>query len=93
MRYMVVERFKEGCAKTIYQRFGERGGMLPDGLEYLDSWVSPKLDLCFQLMECEDTNLLEEWFRHWDDLVEFDVIPVISSAEASTLALDTETKE
>ena len=87
MRYMVVERFKNGCAKAIYERARERGRMLPDGLEYVDGWVSAKLDVCFQLMDCENEQLFAEWFRSWSDLVEFETIPVVSSAEASSLAL------
>ena len=87
MRYMVVERFKPDSVKTVYERGREQGRMLPNGLEYLDSWVSSSLDVCFQLMECENEQLFEEWFRCWNDLVEFEVIPVISSAQASTLAV------
>ena len=87
MRYMVVERFKNGAAKAIYKRARERGRMLPDGLEYVDGWVSANLDACFQLMDCENESLFTEWFRSWSDLVEFEVVPVVSSAEASVLAL------
>lgn len=89
MRYMVVERFKPDSAKAIYERVRERGRMLPSGLAYLDSWVSSSLDVCFQLMECEDEQLFEEWFSCWNDLTEFEVIPVVSSAQASTLAVST----
>ena len=88
MRYMVVERFKGEGAKAIYERVRERGRMLPDGLTYVDGWVSTKLDVCFQLVDCDDEELFAEWFRAWDDLVEFEVMPVVSSAEASALALD-----
>ena len=87
MRYKVVERFKGRDAKSIYERVRERGRMLPDGLAYVDGWVSAKLDVCFQLMDCEDERLFAEWFRAWRDLVEFEVVPVVSSAEASRLAL------
>ncbi len=87
MRYMVVERFKNGAAKAIYKRARERGRMLPVGLEYVDGWVSAKLDVCFQLMDCENESLFAEWFRSWSDLTEFEVVPVVSSAEASALAL------
>lgn len=62
MRYMVVERFKSGSAKAIYERVRERGRMLPDGLEYVDGWVSAKLDMCFQLMNCDDEELFAEWY-------------------------------
>ena len=88
MRYMVVERFKANSAKAIYERARDRGRMLPDGLAYVDGWVSAKLDACFQVMECNDKSLFEEWIRSWSDLIEFEVVEVISSAEASARALD-----
>ncbi len=59
MRYMVVERFKSEGAKAIDERVRERGRMLPDGLEYVDGWVSGRLDMCFQLMDCEEKLTLE----------------------------------
>jgi hypothetical protein len=69
MLYMVVERFTHGPA-PVYERAAERGRLLPDGLEYVDSWVDERLDRCFQLMRT-------------DDLAQFEVVPVIGSAEAA----------
>ena len=57
--------------------------MLPEGLTYLDSWVSADLERCFQLMECDDASLIERWTAEWEDLVDFEVVPVISSEQAS----------
>lgn len=90
MRYMVVERFKPGAAGAIYRRAREKGRMLPEGLRYVDSWVSSARDVCWQLMECEDARLFDEWRRHWDDLVDFEIVPVLTSAEASSGTLDGE---
>jgi hypothetical protein len=80
--YMVVERFTRGPG-PIYERAAERGRMLPDGLLYVDSWVDERLERCFQLMETEDPGLFDEWTARWSDLAEFEVVPVITSAEAS----------
>jgi hypothetical protein len=82
MLFMVVERFKQGAA-PVYRRAAEHGRLLPAGLEYVDSWVDERLDRCFQLMRTGDPQLLEEWTRRWDDLVEFEVVPVIESADAA----------
>jgi len=82
---MVVERFKD--AEGIYQRLRDRGRLMPDGLAYLDSWISIDLGRCFQLMEADDRDLFDTWIANWDDLMEFEVVPVVSSAEASALAL------
>jgi hypothetical protein len=87
VRYMVIERFKQGQARAIYERARDKGRLLPQGLEYEASWVSSELDLCFQLMECTDDNLFDEWMRRWNDLVDFEVIPVISSEDASAAIL------
>lgn len=82
MLYMVVERFTRG-PRPVYTRFRERGRMAPDGLRYVSSVVSADGMQCWQLMECEDAALLEVWMSEWRDLVSFDVVPVIESAEAA----------
>jgi hypothetical protein len=79
---MVMERFTQG-AGPVYERAAEQGRLLPDGLVYIDSWIDVRLDRCFQLMETEDPGLLAEWAARWSDLVDFEVVPVITSAEAS----------
>jgi hypothetical protein len=83
---MVVERFRQG-ARPVYERAARDGRMLPDGLEYVDSWVDERLERCFQLMETEDPSLFDAWSARWGDLAEFEVVPVVSSAEASARAL------
>ncbi|HEX8187244.1 MAG TPA: DUF3303 family protein [Pyrinomonadaceae bacterium] len=84
MLFMVIERFggRERAA-AVYRRFRERGRMAPEGLRYLGSWVEEDFGRCFQLMECEDAGLLREWAAHWDDLVEFEFVPVVTSQEAA----------
>ena len=86
MLYMVIEHFRDGHASPVYKRFRERGRMAPDGLNYVSSWVDEKMQVCFQVMETADRTLLDEWISHWEDLVEFEVIPVITSAEAAARA-------
>jgi hypothetical protein len=82
MLFMVIERFKAGAAAAVYKRFETQGRMLPPGLTYIDSWTQTNFDCCFQLMECDDPALFQEWISHWQDLVEFEVLPVISSKQA-----------
>lgn len=82
MTYMVVEHFRGGDALPVYRRFRERGRLAPEGLRYVASWVTDDFRRCFQIMECEDFQLLAEWTAHWEDLVEFEVIPVMTSVEA-----------
>jgi len=81
--YMVVERFKNQDPAPVYRRFRDRGRLAPDGLQYVSSWVDERLERCFQLMETDDRNLLDEWMANWSDIVEFEIYPVISSQEAA----------
>ena len=81
--YMVIEHFRNGDAAPVYRRFRERGRMAPEGLNYISSWVDDKLATCYQVMETADSGLLDEWMRHWEDLVDFDVHPVMTSQEAA----------
>ncbi len=80
--YMIIEHFKNHDPVPVYQRFQERGRMAPEGLQYVSSWVDTKLERCFQLMETSDAKSLDEWMANWNDLVDFEVYPVISSMEA-----------
>jgi hypothetical protein len=81
--YMVIENFKNGDAVPVYRRFRDQGRLAPVGLSYVSSWVNDKLDRCYQLMETEDRALLEQWIANWNDIVDFEVHPVISSKEAA----------
>jgi len=83
MMYMVVERFRNADAVPVYRRFRDDGRLAPDGLTYVQSWVDEAMARCYQLMETDDSGLLDEWMAHWSDLVDFEVYPVISSTEAS----------
>ena len=82
MLYMIVEHFKNGDPVPVYRRFRDRGRLAPEGLKYITSWVDEKLERCFQVMESPDPGLLDEWIANWIDIVECEVYPVISSAEA-----------
>jgi hypothetical protein len=83
MLFMVIEHFRNSDAVAVYKRFREHGRMMPEGLEYVESWVEPTFDRCFQLMECDDPRLFDEWIAQWQDLVEFEVVPVVSSKQAA----------
>ena len=83
MLYMIIEDFRDGDAIPIYRRLRESGRQAPDGLDYVASWVSRDLTRCYQVMECDDRALLDEWISRWADLVHFDVVPVITSSDAA----------
>lgn len=83
MLFMVIERFKDRDPVPVYQRYREQGRMMPDGLKYLDSWVEPNYNRCFQLMECDDPRLFKQWTDQWQDLVDFEIVSVITSKEAA----------
>jgi hypothetical protein len=79
---MVIERFKDGDPAPVYQRFRERGRLAPEGLTYVGSWVRADLAQCWQVMEGERAQL-DAWIAAWSDLVDFEVVPVVTSAEAA----------
>ena len=83
MLYMVIEHFRPGQAPEVYRRFRERGRMAPEGLRYVSSWVDMDFKRCFQVMETGDEALLKQWTANWDDLVDFEIVPVRTSAEAA----------
>ena len=82
---MVIETFVQG-ARPVYERAAAKGRMLPPGLVYLESWVDEGLGRCFQLMETDDPSLLRRWTAEWSDLVSFEIVPLIGSAEAAARA-------
>jgi hypothetical protein len=87
MLFMVIEHFRNRDAKAVYLRAQEQGRMLPEGLTYVGSWVEDTFDRCFQLMECEDPRLFQQWMVHWEDLISFEIVHVVSSTEARDAAL------
>jgi hypothetical protein len=80
MQFMVIERFRNHDAKAIYRRLRERGRMMPEGLYFVSSWVTADLGRCFQLMEADDVSLFQRWIANWSDLMEVEVVPVVSGA-------------
>jgi hypothetical protein len=87
MLFMVIERFRNRDAKAVYRRFRDDGRMMPDGLRYVGSWIEVNFDRCFQLMECDDARLLQQWIVNWTDLIDFEVVPVATSEETREVIL------
>jgi hypothetical protein len=90
MLFMVIERIKGDNLDLVGERFKEKGRMLPEGVVYHTSWMEAEFTVpvrlgqstrCYQLMEAENKELLGEWTKHWEDLVEFEIVPVVTSAE------------
>jgi len=79
MLFMVIERFRDRDAKAVYRRLRDQGRGVPAGLTYVDSWIEASFHRCFQLMECDDARLLQQWVAFWSDLVE--IVPVVPSAD------------
>jgi hypothetical protein len=85
MLFLIIERFKDRDPAPIYARLREQGRRLPEGLQYVESWVEANFDRCFQLIECDDVVLLQRWVLQWRDLVEFEIVPVSESRTARAL--------
>jgi hypothetical protein len=83
MLYMIIEEFKEG-PEPVYARFREKGRMTPDGLQYVNSWITSDMQRCYQIMETPNPVLLDQWMAKWDDIITFEIIPVVASSEAAS---------
>ena len=82
MLFMIIERFKDDDMLPIYRRIRDRGRMTPEGLKYIDSWVEPNFSRCFQLMECDNLRMLQEWMLNWRGSgIRFEIVPVLTSKE------------
>ena len=77
MLFMVIETFRNQDAKAVYRRFRDKGRQMPEGLAFVSSWVAADLGRCFQLMEADDVTLFQRWIAEWQEVVEFEVVPVI----------------
>jgi mannose-1-phosphate guanylyltransferase len=82
MLYMIIEHFRPGKVKELYKRFDEKGRMLPEGVNYINSWINEEVSICYQVMESDAEEKMHEWIINWDDLADFEIIPVLTSAEA-----------
>ena len=81
MQFMIIERFRDRDPLPIYRRLRDKGRQMPDGLRYVSSWIEVNFERCFQVMECDDPALLQQWIAQWGDLMEFEIVPVRTSAE------------
>ena len=81
MLFMVIEQFRGGDPRPVQERFRNRGRMLPEGVTYHASWIDPAGARCFQVMEAKDVATLDEWIGRWSDLVDFEIVPVVTSQE------------
>ncbi len=86
MLFMVIERFRDNDMIPVYRHLREKGRGLPEGLEYVDSWIEPSFARCFQLMRCEDPRLFQEWVLFWRGLgVTMEIVPVVPSKETQAV--------
>ena len=87
MLFMVVEKFRNQDGRAVYRKL-QKGRGLPDGLKFIASYVSADLSRCFQLMEADDVTLFQRWIADWQELVEFEVVPVVEG-KTTRAALET----
>ncbi|MBV1694156.1 MAG: DUF3303 family protein [Hyphomicrobiales bacterium] len=85
MQFMIIERFRNADPVPIYERLAREGRKMPDGLTWVASWIEPNFDRCFQVMECDDLRLLQEWILEWRDVMTFEIVPVVPSKETREL--------
>jgi hypothetical protein len=79
MLFMVIERFKD--IDLLRERFHRHGRMLPEGVVYQGSWMDKDGSRCFQIMDASDLASLMGWVRRWEDLVDFEIVQVLTSQD------------
>ena len=82
MKFLVIEKFRQGKVKEVYKRLEEKGRLMPHNLTYINSWITEDVSVCYQLMEADSIDKFEEWMNNWNDLIDFEIIPVITSQQA-----------
>lgn len=87
MVYMIIEKFRANKILSVYERFAEKGRLMPEGVNYINSWIAKDMSICYQVMESVSEEKLKEWISNWNDLSDFEIIPVISSDEAKAKVL------
>lgn len=87
MLFMVIEKFKGGNARAVYERFRERGRQMPEGVKFISSHVTADCTVCFQVMECGEVSMLQRWVSAWSDLVEFTIYPVTTGQETAAAVM------
>jgi hypothetical protein len=91
MLFIVIERFEGNNMLPVYERVNQKGRGLPDGLKYINSWIEPNFARCFQLMECEDLKLFQQWVLHWQGTgASFEIVPVVESSQAREVVAPSE---
>ncbi|MFT5681893.1 MAG: hypothetical protein ACI8RZ_002811 [Myxococcota bacterium] len=88
MLFMVIESFRDQDARAVYARLEERGRMMPTGLTFVDSWVEASNARCFQLIESDDVSAIQRWCAQWQDLVSFEVVPVVSGKTTRAVLME-----
>lgn len=83
MLFMVIESFENADPVPVYRRFRDQGRLAPPGVTYIASWVTTDLARCYQVMECDSRAALDQWMARWADLVDFEVVPVMTSQAAA----------
>jgi hypothetical protein len=82
MLFMVIETFERDDMVPIYRHIRDHGRQLPDGLEFVDSWIEPGFGRCFQLMRTQDARTLQAWVLGFRGLgARFEIVPVVPSAD------------
>jgi hypothetical protein len=89
MLFMIIEKFHKEKVKALYERFDKKGRMLPPGVIYVNSWINESVTVCYQLMESDSAEKINEWIQNWNDVADFEVVPVISSADAREKVMST----
>ena len=71
------------CVRQVDASTADLGFVSTDPLRWGGGVGRRLVDTAEELMRTDDPALFEEWTARWGDLAEFEVVPVIGSAQAA----------
>lgn len=68
---------------TVRPRFKETGAPPPPGVDMLGRWHNAAGNGGFFLVETDDPVALARWLQEWTDVIDFEVVPVVTDEQVS----------
>jgi hypothetical protein len=76
MLFMITYAFAPDARNSAQERFKKTGGMPGAGVKFHGRWHALAGGHGFVLAEGNDSVAIGRWMQEWNDLLEFEVIPV-----------------
>ena len=85
MLFMVTFPLTHHAYKERVSRFLETGAPPPDGVNVHGRWFTASHNKGFMLVEADDPKPLFRYVSEWSDIMDFEIEPVVTDAEAAAV--------